>query len=51
MSKNATAKITQIDNREHDGIIYLDTPSLFDAKVQQSAAKEIIRVFRQGGNY
>lgn len=28
MSKNATAKITQIDNREHDGIIYLDTPSL-----------------------
>ena len=51
MSKNATAKITQIDEREFDGIIFLDTPGLFDAKVQQSAAKKIIRGLRQGGSY
>ena len=52
MTENANAKkITQLDKREHDGIIYLDTPGLFDAKVQQSAANEITRGLRQGGSY
>lgn len=50
MTENATAKITQLDKREGDGIIYLDTPGLFDAKVQQSEAKEITRGLRPGGS-
>ena len=51
VTENDTGNAIRLDRREHDGIIYLDTPGLFDTKVQQSAAKETTRGLRQSGSY
>ena len=45
-----TSKKTQLCKQDN-GIIYLDTPDLFDSKVQQTAAKKITNALKQKGSF
>ena len=41
----------QMEKREHDGIIYMDTPGLADIKLRKAAAEAITKALRQNGIY
>ena len=47
----ATVKTTQLHMQEHERIIYVDTPGLFDSKMQKVAAKEITKALKQNGRF
>ena len=46
-----SGKTYKLDNKEHDGILYLDTPGLADIKMRQAAASAITEALRLSGNY
>ena len=41
----------QMEKREHDGIVYMDTPGLADIKLRKAAAEAITKALRQNGIY
>ena len=41
----------QMERREHDGIVYMDTPGLADIRLRKAAAEAITRALRQNGMY
>ena len=41
----------QMEKREHDGIVYMDTPGLADIKLRKAAAEAITKPLRQNGIY
>ena len=46
-----STKKTQTYTQDHSKIIYLDTPGLYDSKVQQTAANEITKALKKNGSF
>ena len=46
-----SGKTYKLDKKEHDGILYLDTPGLADIKMRQAAASAITEALRLSGIY
>ena len=46
-----SGKTWKLDMKEHEGIVYLDTPGLADIKMRQAAARAITEALKQNGQY
>lgn len=46
-----SGKTYKLDKKEHEGMVYLDTPGLVDIKMRQVAARAITEALKQNGEY
>ena len=46
-----SGKTNKLDKKEHEGMVYLDTPGLADIKMRQVAAKAITEALKLNGQY